>query len=815
MGRSVGSFLIGRFMGQDVEEAYVPLETLADRPVLPPPPPKWHTAFAVLKYKSLYLYTAEDCVECTNVLAVSSLDVNLYPTASTDLDAYLRTNPIRLVANDGAKHPLEAPIYMYFPSNSDKEDWYIKLCRARKLPINADDGACSVYFNDTPPIRAYKGAMEKLIDTIGPDHQDSATAWLNALVGRAFVGIHSNPALKAWLLEKISRRSQLFHRDEDGPSILGDIVVRDIAVGDSIPVLSNPKLLEISLDGDMMVEMDIEYTGGVRIDAATLATISINSLELKPLQVPIVVGVQINRFSARILIKVKGMWETNRFWVGIQREPEVKLEMKVEPVLGHKLISMGLVNQVIERRIKEVLEEFFVVPSMEDIGFWATDGLGGMFWDDHANDSDVEDHRDRDYEDDDDRDFYVSSDESSSEDDKEERRSVAEASRRGEAVESTLRPKLRKRRTFEKLLSKSRENLSDAPSVVSPFSALSAIRDADRRTAVAEAQRLDQERIEVERVAKALSDQTLAHKQTSTTTEMGSPANAVVPPPWYYETLGTAADYLGRTSRYYGVDDTVTSLTKTAASYALPVVETATERAGGLKNVVGGVWETVGGWIGGGFEAPTVPSITTTDIDAPSPASSTPSQIVTSASSEGVDAVNVQAERAARAAPAAAVISKLASTTLLDMMGLSISTRNPSTNLSTITRATPRVPIRRMRRVKSFSAPSTSVSQLPLVQDISFMPPTAPTPTPSPLPPEFAARPESLAKYCAPWTARTSPVVRSSSMPQGLLDLPVAQPVLPLPTLHRRSSEPSFTRARDRRPTIFWDADSDLSDDAT
>lgn len=57
--------------------------------------------------------------------------------------------------------------------------------------------------------------------------------------------------------------------------MLGDIVVTDVDVGNSLPVLSNPKLASISVDGDMMIEMDIEYTGGVRIEARTIATLSV------------------------------------------------------------------------------------------------------------------------------------------------------------------------------------------------------------------------------------------------------------------------------------------------------------------------------------------------------------------------------------------------------------------------------------------------------------------------------------------------------------------------------------------------------------
>lgn len=48
---------------------------------------------------------------------------------------------------------------------------------------------------------------------------------------------------------------------------------------------------------------------------------------MRPINVPIVVRVSITAFSARVLLKVKPLWETNRIWFGFYRHPELKLEM--------------------------------------------------------------------------------------------------------------------------------------------------------------------------------------------------------------------------------------------------------------------------------------------------------------------------------------------------------------------------------------------------------------------------------------------------------------------------------------------------------
>jgi hypothetical protein len=94
---------------------------------------------------------------------------------------------------------------------------------------------------------------------------------------------------------------------------------------------------------------------------------------MRPINVPIVVRVSITSFSARVLLKVKPLWETNRIWFGFYRHPELKLELNLEPIISDKLVKIELVNQVIESRIKHALEEFVILPNMDSFVFWPFD----------------------------------------------------------------------------------------------------------------------------------------------------------------------------------------------------------------------------------------------------------------------------------------------------------------------------------------------------------------------------------------------------------------------------------------------------------
>lgn len=61
-------------------------------------------------------------------------------------------------------------------------------------------------------MRLYVEAMKKLVanTTVDGDCSSadlSATAWLNALVGRMFVTIHANENVKEWVTQRLSRHA--------------------------------------------------------------------------------------------------------------------------------------------------------------------------------------------------------------------------------------------------------------------------------------------------------------------------------------------------------------------------------------------------------------------------------------------------------------------------------------------------------------------------------------------------------------------------------------------------------------------------------
>ncbi|KAJ3335206.1 hypothetical protein HDU91_002282, partial [Kappamyces sp. JEL0680] len=373
-GKIFSGFLISRFLGDansrpSIEDSLAPSKPYVD-------------CYGVLKHKTLFIYSDEDQTECVRVILVPQYHVQLYPNSLSEHELFMPQHPIVLrVLPDIDSLNLQPEFYIYPTSSSEKESWFVILRRASRLPPFADSGALSTFYQEIDPVKQYVDAMKKLVSNTGHENGNeelSATAWLNALVGRMFVAIHANPNVTEWVKKRLSRHT--VEADDDAePSLLGDIVIQDLDVGNSLPVLSNPKLVSISVDGDMLIEMDIDYTGGVRLVLATEATLSVPAWDayMRPITVPIVVAVKINKFSARVLFKIKPFWESNRIWFGFYRQPELKLELEVEPIISNKLIKIQMVNQVIERRIKDSLEAYVMLPNMDDLSFWDFSDLNG------------------------------------------------------------------------------------------------------------------------------------------------------------------------------------------------------------------------------------------------------------------------------------------------------------------------------------------------------------------------------------------------------------------------------------------------------
>lgn len=347
--------------------------------------------YAVLKHATLFCYESEKMDEVVMILPMQDYQVTLYPPTKPDKPEgaiYGRTAVTRLVPNtllpvnddinltpsictlseeDITCNPSRI-LYLTCARGIDKEDWYLGLLEAQHLLIDNEKDSQYVMMDNTH-FDAF--AMEELIRQVqsSPSHRE--TAWINAVFGRLFLGMYKTDRLKNFVEMKIRKKIDKTKR----PTFLDEITVRKVDVGESVPFIKDPKLLSLSPNGEVVVEAQVEYNGGLTIEIETDFNLSYHS-RMKPIRMHLILSVKLKKMAGRLMFKLKAP-PTNRYWLAFFEMPE--MEWKITPVVADKQIKLAIVTNAIESRIREVMAETFVLPNMDDTSFCPSQGKGGIF----------------------------------------------------------------------------------------------------------------------------------------------------------------------------------------------------------------------------------------------------------------------------------------------------------------------------------------------------------------------------------------------------------------------------------------------------
>ncbi|KAK4520787.1 uncharacterized protein ATC70_006667 [Mucor velutinosus] len=348
--------------------------------------------YALLKHGTLFCYESEKQQNLVMILPMQDFQVSLYPPNPEDKpegEIYNRTSVIRLVPSaikdditltsknvsvctlpedDITCYPTRV-LYLTCGRNIDKEDWYFGLLDAHQLlQDQPPDGPQYVMMDNT---RFDQDALEELIRQVQSTPSHRETAWINAVFGRLFLGMYKTDRLKHFMEMKIRRKIDKTKR----PTFLDEIHVRSVDVGASVPFITDPKLLSLSTEGEVIVEAKVEYAGGLTIEIETDFNWSYSS-RMKPIRMNLILAVKLNRLAGRMMFKLKAP-PTNRYWLAFFEMPE--MDWKITPVVADKQIKLNIVTNAIESRIREVMAETFVLPNMDDTSFCPSGGKGGIF----------------------------------------------------------------------------------------------------------------------------------------------------------------------------------------------------------------------------------------------------------------------------------------------------------------------------------------------------------------------------------------------------------------------------------------------------
>jgi hypothetical protein len=353
--------------------------------------------YAVLKHGTLFCYDSEKQTSVAMILPMHDFSVSLYPPKTETIpegQMYNRTSLVCLVPNalnddiklisknNSSSSICTLPeeditslpnrvLYLTCARNIDKEDWYFGLVEAHhmlQVESVSPEGPQYVMMDNT---HFDASALEELIRQVQSTPSHRETAWINAVFGRLFLAMYKTDRLKDFVETKIRKKIDKTKR----PTFLDEIHVRSVNVGESVPFITNPKLLSLSPEGEVIVEAKVEYQGGLTIEIETDFNWSYSS-RLKPIRMNLILAVTLKKLTGRIMFKLKAP-PTNRYWLAFFEMPE--MEWKITPVVADKLIKLNIITNAIESRIREVMAETFVLPNMDDTSFCPSGGKGGIF----------------------------------------------------------------------------------------------------------------------------------------------------------------------------------------------------------------------------------------------------------------------------------------------------------------------------------------------------------------------------------------------------------------------------------------------------
>lgn len=319
----------------------------------------------VLRHGHLMLYDSPAELEVRHVISIAHHTVSLSDGDGDDenmqdADLFIKRTAILLKPHTSTVHgditdgslPQPKPFYLFSSNCSEKEDFYHALLAAQsKSPVPQPlDSSCSI----------------KLQSSIHSNTLTPETRAFNALINRVFLALHRTPFLEDLVREKIEKKISRVAK----PAFISYINVQSIDLGDAGPIISNPRLKDIHISGDMILSMDVKYTGGVKVVISAVAKLDLGQ-RFKVRTVDLVLAGSLQRLQGRMLVRIKPP-PSNRIWFCFENIPD--MEIKIEPIVSSRQITYNWILRTIENRIREVFAETLVKPNWDDIPFFDTHG---------------------------------------------------------------------------------------------------------------------------------------------------------------------------------------------------------------------------------------------------------------------------------------------------------------------------------------------------------------------------------------------------------------------------------------------------------
>ncbi|KAK7917013.1 hypothetical protein PG985_010621 [Apiospora marii] len=335
--------------------------------------------YVVLRHGHLMLFDDEEQLEVRHVISLAHHDISIYSggDVTPEGELFIKRNALCLTRKEATigvspDTQMSKPFYLFSENCSAKEDFYFSMIKNQEHVFGATSKAPQPQNFDVKDIIS-------LVQRLHASEEHMQTRWLNALIGRIFLSIYKTRDLENEIREKITKKLSRVKR----PSFLTRISLQDVDTGDAAPYITNPRLRDLTVEGEFVMEADIKYTGCTRLGIAATARIDLGP-RFKAREVNLEIAAVLKKLEGHILFKIKPP-PSNRIWFSFQTMP--KLEMSIEPIVSSRQITYTVILRQIENRIKEVFAETLVHPFWDDIPFSKTEHKewrGGIFAGDDA-----------------------------------------------------------------------------------------------------------------------------------------------------------------------------------------------------------------------------------------------------------------------------------------------------------------------------------------------------------------------------------------------------------------------------------------------
>ncbi|KKK18927.1 hypothetical protein ARAM_007159 [Aspergillus rambellii] len=319
--------------------------------------------YIVLRHGHLMLYDDVNQVEVRYVISLAHHDVSIYGGEEGEIlegELWLKRNAISLsrrldsLGDLGGPTP---PFFLFSENLSEKEDFYFAMLQNQAKLGNPPDAPPKQQGFDVKHIVT-------LVQRLHSSEEQLQTRWINAVLGRLFLALYRTPEMEEFVRKKIVKKISRVNK----PNFISKLGLQRIDMGNGAPFIINPRLKDLTVDGNCCVETDVQYTGNFRVEISATVRIDLGQ-RFKAREVDIVLAVVLKKLEGHMLIRFKPP-PSNRAWISFESMPN--MVMDIEPIVSSKQITYGIILRTIESKIREMVAESIVQPFWDDVPFLDT-----------------------------------------------------------------------------------------------------------------------------------------------------------------------------------------------------------------------------------------------------------------------------------------------------------------------------------------------------------------------------------------------------------------------------------------------------------